>query len=156
MKHKLRSESRNIQFSNKLGRFQCYTFHMDKQLEDQQQIGELNNTLNQLYLTDMNRQPLQHQLSSVSAEQIFSRTQWIFCKCQWDSLLQAKATFIDLFQTNPSKLCIPAEILGNSTLKLPRGLLIWLISVRETLILFLRNGVVKMIFIYLLLFLIRG
>ena len=52
-------------------------------------------SLNQLYLTDINRHSLQPQLSSVSAEQIFSRTLWIFCKCQWDSLLYAKATFID-------------------------------------------------------------
>ena len=31
-------------------------------------------SLNQLYLTDINRHSLQPQLSSVSAEQIFSRT----------------------------------------------------------------------------------
>ena len=111
-------------------------------------------SLNQLYLTDINRHSLQPQLSSVSAEQIFSRTLWIFCKCQWDSLLQAKATFIDLCQTNPTKIS-PAEIVGNSTLKFPRGILVWLISVRQTLILFFGEGVVKMIFIYLLLFLIR-
>ena len=131
-------------------------FPYGETVKDQQQIGELNNTLNQLYLTDISRHSLQHQLSSVSAEQVFSRTLWIFCKCQWDSLLQAKATFIDLLQTNPTKPCPPAEIVGNSTHKLTRGLLVWLISVRQTLILFFGEGVVKMIFIQLLLLLTGG
>ena len=55
------------------------------------------------------------------------------------------------FPDKPSKPCPPAEIVENSTLKLPRGLLVWLISVRQTLILFFGEGLVKMNFIYLLL-----
>ena len=55
---------------------------------------------------------------------------------------------VSLCQGNPTKLCPPAEIVGNSTHKLTRGLLVWLISVRQTLILFFGEDVVKMIFIY--------
>ena len=60
------------------------------------------------------------------------------------------------FPDKHSKACPPAEIVGNSTLKLPRGLLVWLIFVRQTLILFFGEGVVKMNCIYLLLLLIGG